>query len=61
VVHKTPPFATKEVTLVLLWIAIIVLAVGAIVLMIWRAPGHRQIQPQSADNPGLSLTQQTTA
>jgi hypothetical protein len=59
--HKTPPFAAKEVTLFLLWIAIIALAVGAIFLLIWRAPGHEQIQMQPASASALSLSLQVNA
>jgi hypothetical protein len=59
--HKTPPFSPKEVTLFLLCVAIIALAVCVIALMIWRSPGHEQIQTQPTGASVLSLTPQANA
>jgi hypothetical protein len=59
--RKTPPFSAKEVSLFLLWVAIIALAVVAIVLMIWHAPGHDRIQPQPKGASVVSLTAQANA
>lgn len=40
-----PPFTPKEVARFFIWIAVFLLAVTAIFWMIWRAPGHKQVQP----------------
>ena len=38
-----PPFTAKEVSRFLIWIAVLLVAAGAIVWMIWRAPGRKAV------------------
>ena len=38
-----PPFTAKEVTRFLIWIAVLLVAAGAIVWMIWQAPGRKAV------------------
>ena len=38
-----PPFTVKEVARFLIWIAVLVVAVGAILWMLGYAPGHKSV------------------